>query len=110
MWIMDYITRNSITENAAEQGDVLGSDRGKMEVSASSEFNKLPLAAPYGIASVSPEGERSVVLNASGESVSVGVIAADMNLKPGEIMLFSKGGATIKLSNDGNVYVNGTAI
>ena len=74
MWILDYITRNSITGGKTEQGSVKGSAAGKVEVNASSNFCKTPISSPYGIA---------------------------------YIMLYSKGGATLKLANDGNVYING---
>ena len=107
MWILDYITRNSISGNLTEQGRVKGSSRGRVEINASSSFSKTPIAAPFGIAYVPPEGEKSVVVSTPDGEVCMGTISPDKELNPGEIMLFSKGGATIKLSNDGNVYING---
>lgn len=107
MWILDYITRNSINDNRTEQGSVRGSSAGKVEINASSSFGKTPIVSPCGIAYIPPEGEMSVVMSTPDGEVCVGTIAPDMGLKPGEVMLFSKGGATIKLGNDGNVYING---
>lgn len=107
MWILDYITRNSFTDGKTEQGSVKGSAQGKVEVNASSNFCKTPISSPYGIAYIPPEGEKSVVVPSSDGEVCMGIIAPDKGLKPGEIMLYSKGGATLKLGNDGNVYING---
>ena len=107
MWIIDYITRNSITDNRTEQGSVRGSAAGRVEINASSSFSKTPVSAPYGIAYVPPEGEKSVVVSSSDGEVCIGTISPDKGLKPGEIMFYSKGGATLKLGNDGKVYING---
>lgn len=107
MWILDYITQNTIDDRLQEQGSVKGSSDGTVEINASSKFTKTPIAAPYGIAYVPPEGEKSVVVSSSGGEVCMGTIAPSKELSPGEIMLFSKGGATLKLSNDGHVYING---
>ena len=39
--------------------------------------------------------------------VGLGVIANSSQLQEGELMLYSKGGASIVLKNDGRVLVNG---
>ncbi len=107
MWILDYLTRNTDDYSRQEHGSVKGSSDGTVEINASSNFSKTPIVAPYGIAYVPPEGEKSVVVSSSGAEVCMGTIAQNMELAPGEIMLFSKGGATLKLGNDGYVYING---
>lgn len=107
MWILDYITRNSMSDSRPEQGSVKGSADGTVEINASSSFSKTPVAAPYGVAYVPPEGEKSVVVSSSGGEICMGTIAQSKGLAPGEIMLYSKGGATLKLSNDGHIYLNG---
>ncbi len=107
MWILDYITNKPVGSTPIEQGSIKGSLNGLVEVNASSSFPKIPVAVPFGIASVPPEGESSVVASVGNGDVCLGVLAKDKELKPGEIMLFSQGGATLKLSNDGHVYING---
>ena len=109
MWILDYITRNSIKDNKTEQGSVKGSVDGTLEINASSSFSKIPIVSPYGIACLPPEGEKSVVVPSSDGEVCVGTVTPSQGLKPGEILLSSKGGATIKLANNGKVYINGVA-
>lgn len=110
MWILDYITRNSSSGNRTELGSVKGSASGRVEINASSNFSKTPISAPYGVAYIPPEGEKSVVASSSDGEICIGTIAPDKGLKPGEIMLYSKGGATLKLSNNGKVYVNGVEL
>lgn len=90
-----------------EQGSVRGSYGGRLQVNASSDFRHLPIVAPYGVVSVPPAGESSVVIPVSSGDVCAGVIAPEKELSPGELMLYSAGGASIVLKNDGGVYING---
>ncbi len=39
--------------------------------------------------------------------VSLGVLGQEQSLSEGELMLYSKGGASIVLKNDGRVLING---
>ena len=41
---------------------------------------------------------------------SLGVLAKNVELDEGEVMLSSKGGASIVLKNDGRVLINGKAV
>jgi phage gp45-like len=110
MWISDYITRNSKSSSLSERGSVKGSLDGRLQVNASSDFSRVELAAPYGIVSVPPSGEQTVVINAGGCNVCVGTLSSPESLMPGELMLSSAGGARLVLKNDGKVYVNGREI
>ena len=42
-----------------------------------------------------------------GGELCMGVVAPQEKLESGELMLYSAGGASITLKNDGNVYING---
>lgn len=110
MWILNYVTQNSIAASSPEKGRVKGSVGGKVQVDASSEFGQINIVSPYGIAYVPPIGEQSVVINADSESFCLGTVAPTKNLQAGEIMLYSAGGASITLKNDGNVYINGKKV
>jgi hypothetical protein len=107
MWILNYVTKNSIAQSAPDKGSVKASSNGKIHVDASSSYSAIPIVAPYGITYASPGGEDSVVIKANGCDVCLGTISAKNNLQPGELMLSSKGGASIVLKNDGGVYING---
>ena len=110
MWLLNYVTKNSISAPKPEQGRIKGTVNGKVQVNASSDFRHLPIVAPYGIAYVPPAGESSVVIPVSNREVCAGVIAPKTNLMPGEVMLYSSGGASIVLKNYGEVHINGKKI
>ena len=107
MWLMNYITKNSISSPNAVKGSVNRNDSDGTAVVSSGEHKRLKSCFPYGIISVPPRGERAVVLPLDDGEVGLGVIAANSSLEEGELMLYSKGGASIVLKNDGRVLVNG---
>ena len=84
MWLMNYITKNSITAPKAEKGGVKSSGN-TVSVDSSEEHRGIKCCVPYGFASV-------------------------VELDEGEVMLSSKGGASIVLKNDGRVLINGKAV
>lgn len=107
MWLMNYITENSLASPNAVKGNVNKNDKDGTAVVSSGEHKRLKSCFPYGIISVPPTGERAVVLPLEDGEVNLGVIAESSNLNEGELMLYSKGGASIVLKNDGRVLVNG---
>ena len=109
MWLMNYITKNSITAPKAEKGGVKSSGN-TVSVDSSEEHREIKCCVPYGFASVVPVGESAVVLPLANGEASLGVLAKNVGLDEGEVMLSSKGGASIVLKNDGRVLINGKAV
>jgi len=110
MWISRYVTGNSFPSDTPSVGEVRSAGA-KVTVSASADHTGVPVAAPYGIAYVPPIGSRSLILPSDGGSVCLGVIGApEAQLEQGELMLYSSGGASIVLKNDGRVLINGRAV
>ena len=108
MWLIDYVTKNSISNPQSEKGNIKSCADGRVQVNASSDFKELPIVAPYGIAYVPAIGCQTVVLPIYGGEMCLGTInMKETELEPGEIMLYSAGGATLELKNDGYVYING---
>ncbi len=107
MWLLDYVTKNSFQKDDISCGDVTSSNMGVVAVNSSLEHRDVPIVAPFGVAYNPPVGEKSVVLPLQDGRACVGVIAPYKMLEPGEVMLFSKGGASIVLKNDGTVLING---
>lgn len=108
MWLINYVTKNSIPNPQSEKGNIKSFSNGRVQVNASSDFKHLPVVAPYGIAYVPPIGCQTAVMPAYGGEMCMGTISNFENeLEPGEVMLYSSGGATLALKNDGNVYING---
>ncbi len=110
MWLMNYITNNSLTAPEAVKGDLSAGASGGTAVDASGEHKELELCFPYGVVSVPPSGERAVVLPLEDGEVALGVLTHGAGLEEGELMLFSKGGASVVLKNDGRVLINGSEV
>ncbi len=110
MWLMGYITNNSINSPSAVKGNVNRNDVSEFAVNSSGEHKNLETCFPYGLVSVAPKGEKAVVLPLSDGEVGLGIIAKKQGLEEGEVMLYSKGGASIVLKNNGKVLINGEEI
>lgn len=108
MWLLDYVTKNSFSKADASVGDVTKSGK-SVAVNASLEHRDMPVVAPYGVVYIPPLNEKSVVLPTEKYTACIGVIAPQVDLEPGELMLYSKGGASIVLKNSGQVLINGKA-
>lgn len=109
MWLMHYITRNSLSAPGAAKGE-WSADGGESGVAASGQHKNLELCLPYGVLSLPPVGERAVVLPLEDGEVGLGVLRQTDGLEEGEVMLYSKGGATLVLKNDGRVLINGREV
>lgn len=107
MWLTGYITKNSMGSKSAVRGNVSSSKSNRLSVESSCEHKQIRACTPYGLASVPPVGENAVVLPLEDGELSLGIIAKAHNLSEGEVMLFSKGGASIVLKNNGKVLING---
>lgn len=107
MWLLSYITKNSIANPSAVKGNINKNDKDGTAVSSSGEHKRLKTCFPYGLVSVSPTGQKAVVLPLDDGEVGLGVITANAELEEGEVMLYSKGGASIILKNSGKVIING---
>lgn len=111
MWISRYVTENSFSGESPSVGVIRAVGGDKVSVSATNDHPSLPVALPYGIAYAPPVGSRSLVLPTEAGSVCIGVIGEiGGDLAPGELMLYSAGGASIVLKNDGRVLINGRAV
>ncbi len=107
MWLFDYITKNASHASSANFADITGSENGMVFINSTHEQRDVPVVAPYGIAYNPPKNSQSVIVESSNTPVCVGVVSKSSELEEGEIMLYSKGGATLKLKNDGTVEING---
>lgn len=107
MWLMNYITKNSISKPNAVKGSFSRGGSEGTAVVSSGEHKEVAQCLPYGVVSVPPNGENAVVLPLDDGEVMLGVIGQTTDLQPGELALVSKGGASVVLKNNGNVLING---
>ena len=110
MWLISYITNHSLVPPSAAKGELSSGGATGTSVTSSEEHKALEMCFPYGIVSVPPSGERAVVLPLDDGEVGLGVIAGSADLHEGEVMLYSKGGASLVLKNDGRVLINGEEV
>ncbi len=106
MWLMSYITKNSIEKPLAVRGSVSNGVEGTA-VNSSGEHKKLLLCQPFGVVSVPPDRHSTVVLPLEDGEVVLGVTDNSVRVNAGEVALFSQGGASIVLKNNGDVVING---
>ena len=111
MWINEYMTGRSFSAAGASAGEIRSANNGNVSVSATRDYGALPLIAPAGIAYVPVAGAPTVVMEGAGGAVCLGVaVTPPEELQPGELMLYSAGGASIVLKNSGKVLINGREV
>lgn len=110
MWLSSFLSKYKDSE-IPSKGNVTATEGEKMQVDTSTPLEDVRLVAPYGIKYVPPLGEDALVVPFDGGEVCVGVMTKTAhNLKRGELMLYSQGGASIILKNDGSVLINGKKV
>lgn len=65
---------------------------------------------PYGIDSIPLNNEELILLDTATGRACAGVVKTPKDICPGEIKLYSSGGAFIKLTKEGTVVINGVTI
>ncbi len=110
MWLTSFLNKEREIHTATK-GSITASKQREVQVDASTQHRDVAVVAPYGIAYVPPVGEGAVIVPFEGGEACVGVIAdAPLKLSRGELMLYSQGGASIVLKNDGSVLINGEKV
>lgn len=110
MWISKKIALDDKQMSIASSGDIIDADSGVVSVQNSNEYRNIEMISPYGIAYNPVPGERAVMLSIGDLSFCAGIVSEDKGLSPGELMLYSSGGASIVLKNDGRVLINGSSV
>ena len=110
MWITQKITQ-PLRETAAENGRAVAFQNLELSTTGSMRQQNVPLYAPAGLSAIPCQGAQVMLLPCAGEPVCTGVRMTNLqNLNPGEIRLFSAGGASLTLKNSGEIELNGLVI
>ena len=110
MWLSTILSKNKETLSASK-GSITAADGKNLQIDTSVRLEDVKIIAPYGIKYVPPVGESALVVPFSEKEVCIGVVSENReDLKPGELMLCSQGGASIMLKNDGSVLINGRKV
>ncbi len=111
MWLSKSIEEQTRRSRGAEDARVTSSRGSVIDANGTKPHGEIKCVAPFGIASVMPDGVQTIVLPIGGGSVSLGMVAESVQgLSPGEVMLYSAGGARLVLKNDGSIVANGRVI
>ena len=109
MWITNYIAKERSSNPVS--GEITYGSAVKADVFASGEYNNMRVVSPYGVIYNPPVGATGVVLPTEGGNMLLGVCPDEnVDVNPGEVMLFSSGGASIVLKNNGKVLINGKEV
>nr|WP_319489381.1 hypothetical protein [uncultured Caproiciproducens sp.] len=103
MWLSQQMIAAQKRQTAAEVTEVTGTT----VMQGANEYRSVPLLGPWGIAYLPPNSAQTVVIGTNAGNACIGAVAGDKGILPGELMLFSSGGASIYLKNSGEVVING---
>ncbi|MCI1965724.1 MAG: hypothetical protein LKJ17_06295 [Oscillospiraceae bacterium] len=103
MWISQKIIASQAVKPSADLARMTGSAAAQ----GRNEYRGLPFAGPWGIAYQPPNAAQAVIVTTSAGDTCIGTLAADRQLKPGELLLYSSGGAELYLKNNGDIVING---
>lgn len=103
MWLSRHIIAAESTRPFAEVAETTGNT----SMQSANEYRGVPLAGPWGVAYAPPASARTVLVDAGSGMACVGALTEEKGIAPGELLLYSAGGAEIYLKNSGEVVING---
>ncbi len=110
MWLSKKLAENNsqAPTNNTEIGNLSISTNDLVAAISSCEKRGISFFAPFGIEFLPTEGQKVLLLSCGNHTACAGVeMKKASNLNAGEIRLFSQGGASILLKNDGSIVLNG---
>ena len=109
MWLSKKLSQSMRPgdESATEIGNLTISKSDNIAASASKEIRNLSFYSSPGISFCPVEGRSVLLIDSSAGTVCAGVLSEnDSSLSPGELKIYSEGGAKIVLKNDGHIVIN----
>lgn len=103
MWVSRQIIEAQGRKPAADTALVTGG----ASAQGANDYRRLLFAGPWGIAYRPPAEAQAVVVSTGAGDACVGTVGQEKGIAPGEILLYSAGGAEIYLKNNGEVEING---
>lgn len=103
MWISQQMIAAQKNRPSADTARITGADSAQ----GVNQYRSLPFAGPWGIAYQPPNASQAVIVSTSAGDACIGSLAESRSIEPGELMLFSSGGAEIYLKNNGEIEING---
>lgn len=111
MWLSKQVVSSGDEKKLPEIGKIVeSSNKNGVFVQGKREYRNIPNVLPFGIISVPSVGEKAIISPTEFGYVNSGIIKESQELSPGEVMLYSAGGASIVLKNNGKVLINGKEV
>lgn len=108
MWLNEKMMKKNVSPEI-ESGNITLSGA-EVEAVSTTHRRAVDVYAPYGYSSMIPTGEEVLLVSGGSVSSVAGTKMKSPALKRGEVEIASKGGAKIRLLNDGTVLINGFEI
>lgn len=111
MWLSKKLAESNTQAQASntEIGNLSIATNDLVAAISSCEKRGISFYAPYGIEFLPTEGQKVLLLSCGNQTACAGVeMKSSSKLNAGEIRLFSQGGASIVLKNDGSIVLNNT--
>lgn len=103
MWLSQQVIAAQNRKTAAQVAEVTGA----AVMQGENEYRSIPLLGPWGIAYLPPNAAKTVVVGTGSGNACIGAVTEEKGIAPGELLLFSSGGASIYLKNSGEIVING---
>ena len=108
MWVSKEITESNRKNFNLKIGKVTQTSENEVCIENDTEYRNLPIVCPYGFFSIPVLGSNAVIAPISNNFLYFGTKTKNLyDLKSGEVGMYSHGGASIVLKNDGRVLING---
>ena len=110
MWISKKLAENNqqTYDGSTEIGSLSISTDDLVAAISSCEKRGVSLYSPPGVEFFPTEGQRVLLISCGNHTICAGVeMQKSSTLRAGEIRLFSQGGASVLLKNDGSIVLNG---
>ena len=109
MWLSKKLAEGnaSAQSDAPEIGNLSISTNDLIAAISSCEKRGISFYTPFGVEFFPAEGQKVLLISCGSHTVCAGVeMKKSSELSAGEIRLFSQGGASIALKNDGSIILN----
>lgn len=103
MWISQQMIASQRQGAAADTARITGSGSAQ----GGNDYRELLFAGPWGIAYRPLNAAQAVIVSTSAGDTCVGTLAEQKDIRQGELLLYSAGGAEIYLKNNGEIEING---
>ena len=107
MWLTRQLTKTAARFPEMTPGEISESGAARLSVQGAQEHREARQLAPYGVLSSPPVGGECVTFFAGDKTLCAGLMQGETEIQPGELLLFSQGGVSVHLKNDGTVVING---